>query len=241
MKVLNRLKWPAAFVLVPLLVFSVAYTVLEGQGGNQASPPPEVPERTMFDVISRGDVQEIQKWLDDGADPNQQHESGIPLLSFAILGSGRTSTLYTQVQTLLNAGANPNITDRFGRTALHFAAQYGAGDAVTQALIDAGVSTDVRDQSGNSALELSAAFGRDGARSAIERATTVRPEAYDEMKAVGAMNQKVMAATSEAERKQVYLQETLKLKERGLMTASDREALLEYLESIGIIGSIIGD
>ena len=212
-----------------------------------SSPPTEVPDELqdeqeapgpvgrvneLFDVLAGGDVPALKQLLEDGVDPNAQTR-GVTPLSWTIVGSETTSTVHGQVQALLAAGADPNIADAGGRTALHYAAQYGGSDAVTQALIDGGVGVDIKDQQGVSALQLAAMFGNDGARSALEEATTIRPPDYDKLKTIGTFSKKLKAATTEEEKKAVLDREALLMVERGWMTEEERKALLQAIENLG--------
>lgn len=211
------------------------------------SPPTEVPDELqdeqedpgpvgqvneLFDVLADGDVSELKQLLEDGVDPNAKTR-GVTPLSWAVVGMETTPTVYAQVKTLLAAGADPNITDNVGRTALHYAAQYGGSDAVTQALIDGGVGVDIKDQHGVSALQLATMLGNDGARSALEAATTIRPPEYDKLKTIGTFSKKLKAATTEEEKKAIVEREAASMVERGWMTEEERKALLQAIENLG--------
>ena len=225
----KKLTIPALYLAVGLAVFGVAYTLMGQEGGGTT---PAEPERTLFDVLAGGDVEELQQFLDDGADPNAKTR-GVTPLSWAIAGSDTTPTVHSQVQALLAAGADPNIADAAGRTALHYAAEYGGSDAVTQALIDGGAGVNTQEQNGATALQLALAAGNDGAKSTLEQATTVRPAQYDQLKALGTFSKKLKAATTEEAKKAVVRSETLVMKERGWMTEEERQALVQAVENLG--------
>ena len=55
------------------------------------------------------------------------------------------------MDSLLEKGADPNLADTLGRTALHFSAQEGAIEA-SAVLLDAGAEVDPQDSFGNSPL-----------------------------------------------------------------------------------------
>ena len=176
----KKLTIPALYLAVGLAVFGVAYTLMGQEGGDGTTPAqPEQLARTLFDVLAGGDVQELQQFLDDGADPNQKNADGVTLLGWAILGMETTPTVYSQVKALIAAGANPNIADNGGKTALHYAAQYGGSNAVTQALIDAGVGPDIKSQEGVSALQLAALSGNAGIIASIACGSYIATKVYE--------------------------------------------------------------
>ncbi len=203
-----------------------------GPGTDEGEPGPVGQVNELFDVLAGGDVPALKQLLEDGADPNAKTR-GVTPLSWAIVGSETTPTVHAQVLALLAAGADPNIRDNVGRTALHFAAQYGGSDAVTRALIDGGVGVDIKDQQGVSPLQLATMMGNDGARSVLEAATTIRPPDYDKLKAIGTFSKKLKAATTEEEKKALVEREAASMVERGWMTEEERKALLQAIENLG--------
>jgi len=78
----------------------------------------------------------------------------------------------SKVQLLLRHGADPNVKDANGKTALHLIAARGVGRSAIQALVKAGADVNVRDDEGNTPLNLA------------RRAT--RQTASQELKALGA-------------------------------------------------------
>ena len=68
---------------------------------------------------------------------------------------------------LLDAGADPNVADRGGWTALHFAAQFQA-TGIVAVLLAAGARVDLCDSNGNSAL-FTAVFNSRGAGEVIRQ------------------------------------------------------------------------
>ncbi len=184
----------------------------------------------LFDSLLDGDVPALKQILEDGADANATNADGVTALQWAVLGAPTTATVYGQVQALLAAGANPNITSGNGWTALHWAAKTGAGEAVAQALIDRGVGVDTTDNQGVSALHLAAMFGNDGARSAIESATSIRPPEYEKLKALGGISKRLKTAKSTAERDAIFTSELNRLVELGLFSEEEKEAILRGIE-----------
>lgn len=200
-------------------------------GDEEPGPVGQVNE--LFDVIVGGDVPALKHLLEDGADPNAINEDGVTALQWTVLGMPTTATVYGQVQALLDAGANPNIPDGRGRTALHYAAEHGGSNAVTQALIDGGGSVNTQDQTGLTALQLAAMLGNTGAQSAIEQATTVRPPDYEKLNALGNFSQRLRAATTEEGKKEILKREATSMVKRGWMTEEEQKALLQAIENLG--------
>ena len=66
-----------------------------------------------------------------------------------------------QVRELLDAGADIDIQDKFGRTALMLSAAYGRADTV-KLLLDAGADIDIQEEFGRTALVLAAMWGHTG-------------------------------------------------------------------------------
>ena len=223
----------AVCLVAGLAVFGVTYTLLGLSQDRGGSTQPQPAARTLFDVLAGGDVTELKQVLEDGADPNAINEDGVTVLQWTVLGVPTTATVYGQVQALLGAGANPNIPDGRGRTALHYAAEHGGSNAVTQALIDGGGVVNTQDQTGMTALQLAAMLGTTGAQSAIEQATTVRPPEYEKLNALGNFSQRLRAETTEEGKKAILEREAASMVERGWMTEEEREALLQAIENLG--------
>ena len=54
--------------------------------------------------------------------------------------------------TLIVAGADVNVKDKYGKTPLHFAAQSSNNPKIVTILIKAGANVDARDQNGKTSL-----------------------------------------------------------------------------------------
>jgi len=201
-----------------------------GPGTDEGESGPVGQVNELFDVLVGGDVPELKQLLEDGADPNGTDEAGRTPLGWAILGVETTPTVYGQVNALLAAGANPNLGDNLGRTALHYAARFGGGNAVTQALIDAGADVDITTQNGLSPLHLAAVFGDEGARSAIEAVTSIRPPEYEKLKAFGSIFNQLKDVRTLEEKKAVYARALNRLTEQGVFSEAERDAILKGIE-----------
>ena len=127
-------------------------------------------------AVSLSEAPEVVKvLLDAGADPSARNNLGLAPLSIAaafsktsvaILNSTRppqvTPYSYTAglskipgfVQTLLDAGADPNTRDKYGFTPLHRAAIFSKIPAVVQVLLDAGADPGAQTENGLTALDL---------------------------------------------------------------------------------------
>lgn len=68
-----------------------------------------------------------------------------------------------RVRLLLNLGADPNIQDAEGRTALHLIGARGAGSEAIRALVAAGADLNVRDHEGRTPLDHAESASRNAA------------------------------------------------------------------------------
>ena len=161
----------------------VAFAVLLLSG---ALLPAEAP---VADAAERGDAQELERLLREGADVNASQGDGMTALHWASM-NGRTDLVemllyagatvqpstrlggYTPlhlasneghaavVLELLGGGADPDVMTTTGVSALHLAAESGDPETV-QALIDSGATVDIPDQyRQRTPLMFAAAYGR---------------------------------------------------------------------------------
>lgn len=93
----------------------------------------------------------IQKALDDGADSNASGSDGMTPLMAVSRNCGTP-----QIRLLLERGADPRPADKFGRTALHFAATAQEGDEGIELLIAAGANVHAVDGDGKTPLHSAA-------------------------------------------------------------------------------------
>ena len=63
-----------------------------------------------------------------------------------------------EIESLLEAEANPNATDEYGNTPLHFAADYNSNLEVTKALLDKGADPNATDNVGHTPLHFAARY-----------------------------------------------------------------------------------
>lgn len=93
--------------------------------------------------------------LEHGGDPNVRNPvTGAPPLARAILGQNRS-----QVEMLLDAGAEPDLADNNGDTPLHVAARTNSGQTVLR-LLEAGASPLARNSGGASFQDYYFSFPR---------------------------------------------------------------------------------
>lgn len=141
------------FLWVSLAIVTGAALLLWVLGVHRLFFAPSAP---LHEAAFSGDLEAIARLLD--RDPSAKNElatffvdprrSTITPLMWAVEGGKAQS-----VRTLLDRGADVNITDRLGRTALHLAA--GAGDAaIVRQLVDAGADISRRTPAHGSPLEI---------------------------------------------------------------------------------------
>jgi ankyrin repeat protein len=116
-----------------------------------------------------GDVEAIRLLLEKHADPNVSTADGItPVMAAAGVGSRDTDTrgryksekdAIGSIKLLLEGGAQLNVADNRGQTALHGAAFWGWNELV-QFLADRGAKLDAKDRRGMTPID--SAMGRAG-------------------------------------------------------------------------------
>lgn len=224
----SRGAFPLLCLAVGLAMFAVSYTMLGEGSKDEGAKAPEsstVANEMMFKAILEDDVERLEEALAGGADPNTFNDDGISALQVAILGSGGAKTVYGQVKALLAAGADPNRTDEDGKTPLHYAADFGGSDAVVSSLIGAGANPDLPDGTGTTPLQLALFTGNQGAVTALEKATTVRPGNYQILKVLGVaskwLEDTLIDADSAKEKAEAVSQWVQKLQSEGLLTAEE--------------------
>ena len=144
-------------------------------------------EKALVSSILTGDNDQIMKLVDKNVDLNIVDENGNGMLYVAVQGNQPQTIVFLvnlglDINMLNQQGINPlmyaiklrndlvaseiikiqslriNELDRKGRTALHYAARYGAAKIANQ-LLEAGINVDVVDAKGNNALHVCAKTG----------------------------------------------------------------------------------
>ena len=111
-------------------------------------PEGKPTDKALFDAVKNGNLAEVERLLDHGADLEARDNHGWTPLHWACYW-GRAVI----VRTLLERGAVTEVKDRDGYTPLQYASRYGRPD-IARMLLDAGADIEARDRSGNTPLDI---------------------------------------------------------------------------------------
>lgn len=121
-------------------------------------------------AVFKGDEAEVERLLKAGHNPNAQDANGNtplhlcdPLRGGSKLGPGQpfpsgpnTAALEAIARKLLDAGADPNLANKLGKTPLHYAASHPSGTGVVEILLDHQAKIDTTDAEGRTPLHWAA-------------------------------------------------------------------------------------
>jgi uncharacterized protein len=100
----------------------------------------------LFDAVEKNEISMVQNLLENGCDINARDEGkSTPVMRAALRGYDDL------LSVLIRLKADLNLSDRIGKTALHYAAQEHHEETV-QKLLDAGAFVNCQDAHGNSPL-----------------------------------------------------------------------------------------
>ncbi|XP_059921499.1 ankyrin repeat domain-containing protein 34A [Gadus macrocephalus] len=107
----------------------------------------------LLKAVFQGKLRLTRLLIEGGAYINEGNERGETPISAACIASyDNPQTRNKMVRYLLEKGADPNIADKSGRTALMHACAEQAGQEVVSLLLDNGADPSLKDYSGSSAL-----------------------------------------------------------------------------------------
>ena len=142
-------------------------------------------ERGFMLALSENEVDKVKAFLDSGISPNFKFKSSHdqPALNlvfsrasiYLMSGKPTPKKLKDTVRLLLDRGADPNLTDKMGNTALISASM--ACDAETlQILLDSGADLNLRTSAGLSALEFAFVCPNPGAEALLKAGARIRQD-----------------------------------------------------------------
>ena len=102
-----------------------------------AGETPALPTPPLMRAVLYSDVAEVQRLLDEGADPDATNDAGATALMWSAGDDAKT-------RLLLEYGADPDIQSDHGKTALFVAAGRRGGASVVKMLLDYGASASLK-------------------------------------------------------------------------------------------------
>ena len=166
-------------------------------------------EGSYFRALMQSDVSTVRAFLDAGMSPsNSVAGVGPPIRAGLFAGSGcapneRPSNADTKamVRLLLDRGADPNLADSNGNTALMAATMKGCDRELTKMLVAAGARVGATNAGGQSAFDMGLFFGHDGLEELIGAGYRLPPEKVKGYESAYAAKPNVIALIKKASRK----------------------------------------
>ena len=124
------------------------------RGGAPQVPAMEILQKRLLLLATHGELEEVQKLLDLGVDPNKARD----LLGFNALHLAANWGHPCITEALLAHGADPHAKNNVGATPLHYAAQKKHTEA-TEALLAHGADPDAKDNVGATPLHYAVRYG----------------------------------------------------------------------------------
>ena len=124
-----------------------AVEILRKHGGKFGFEIPKPEGETIWVAAKSGDLKTLQKYLDDGIDPNQRDDKSITPLCWAAM-AGQIDA----ARLLIDRGADLNHPNGDGGTPLHGAAFFGRTPMV-KLLLEKGANVKARNDKGESPLD----------------------------------------------------------------------------------------
>merc|ERR1712187_527773 len=109
---------------------------------------PALKAMTFHLACKIGDLDKVKAHIQDGGKVSEEDEDGIQGIAYAI-GANRTKV----VEFLLEKGCSLKGVDRYGNTALHYAAAYGRKE-LCEWLVSTGLEPQVTNNSGHTPVDL---------------------------------------------------------------------------------------
>jgi len=151
--------------LTPLLTVSL---VLGCMVCSPAAARPDCASWNSTSFFEEASVDDVNRCLSEGVDPNIRARDGWTPLRYTIVGGDNQAIMsksraeysktLAMVQTLLDAGADPNTRTRNGSTLLHRAVFSSGAPAVVQALLAAGADPNAEDKDRETPLHVAVKY-----------------------------------------------------------------------------------